>query len=199
MMFKVWCTNLVISSYIRNEDFLWTPQCLPWKQCYFIMVILSPPSNIKETYENLKNILVKVQYRQYSLKIVADLKVADIFLGIQPRYKKLLLFMRRRARNKHYIKKEWPRRNSYVSELKIVSRRPLLDTNNILLPPLHMKLRLFKNFVKAMNKSGEGFNYIKYGIILIASLIPFNIKSLCNIRIELITYLTVRVFNSILF
>ena len=29
-----------------------------------------------------------------------------------------------------------------------------------MLPPLHIKLGLFKNFVKVMNKSGEGFNYI---------------------------------------
>ena len=33
--------------------------------------------------------------------------------------------------------------------------------NDVYLPPLHIKLGLYKNFVKAMNLHGEGFKYLK--------------------------------------
>ena len=54
-----------------------------------------------------------------------------IFLGMQPGYTKNEWDSR--ARNKHYVKKEWPKRMSYVPGVKNVSRRPLVDPNNILL------------------------------------------------------------------
>ena len=47
---------------------------------------------------------------------------------------------------------------------KSVSHHPLVDPKKVILPPLHIKLCLIKNFVKAMvkyNKEGEGFQYIK--------------------------------------
>ena len=37
----------------------------------------------------------------------------------------------------------------------------LVDPNKIFLPPLHIKLGLMKNFVKALNKSGDGFKQIE--------------------------------------
>jgi hypothetical protein len=46
---------------------------------------------------------------------------------------------------------------------KISSRgnRPLVDKDKILLPPLHIKLGLMKkNFVKATNKHGKGFEHL---------------------------------------
>ena len=37
---------------------------------------------------------------------------------------------------------------------------PLVDPKKVLLPPLHIKLGLMKNFVKAMDREGEGFKYL---------------------------------------
>ena len=36
---------------------------------------------------------------------------------------------------------------------------PLVEPNKILLPPLHIKLGLMKNFVKAMDREGKGFTF----------------------------------------
>lgn len=35
---------------------------------------------------------------------------------------------------------------------KCIRNQPLVDKDHILLPPLHIKLGLMKNFIKAMNK-----------------------------------------------
>ena len=37
---------------------------------------------------------------------------------------------------------------------------PLVDPKKVLLPPLHIKLGLMKNFAKAMDREGEGFKYL---------------------------------------
>jgi len=52
------------------------------------------------------------------------------------------------------------RENSVPGE-KWVRNRPLFDKDKILLPPLHIKLGLMKNFIKAVNKHGKGFEYLR--------------------------------------
>jgi hypothetical protein len=44
---------------------------------------------------------------------------------------------------------------------KNVIYKPLVDRRNKILPPLHIKLGLTKNFVKAMDRNGDGFQYLK--------------------------------------
>lgn len=41
-----------------------------------------------------------------------------------------------------------------------VQENPLVDVNKVLLPPLHIKLGLMKNFVKAMDKNGTAFQHL---------------------------------------
>jgi len=43
---------------------------------------------------------------------------------------------------------------------KNVKYTPLVEASKILLPPLHIKLGLMKNFVKAVNQAGAAFQYI---------------------------------------
>ena len=53
---------------------------------------------------------------------------------------------------------KWPSRNQ-KSGKRNVPNDPLVNSNDSLLPHLHIKLRLMKNFVKSMNKDGEALQY----------------------------------------
>ena len=64
-----------------------------------------------------------------------------------------------KVRNSHCIQAEWPARNLNPSEKNVA--KPLVDSKDILLPPLHLKLGLMKNFVKAMNQEGQAFKYLR--------------------------------------
>ncbi|UYV75471.1 hypothetical protein LAZ67_13000359 [Cordylochernes scorpioides] len=44
---------------------------------------------------------------------------------------------------------------------KNIANIPLIDSENIYLPPLHIELGLMKNFVKAMYRNASGFAYLK--------------------------------------
>jgi len=44
---------------------------------------------------------------------------------------------------------------------KSVVSPPLVLPKKIYLPPLHIKLGLMKNFLKGMDKTGRGFQYVR--------------------------------------
>ena len=59
------------------------------------------------------------------------------------------------------ISQDWkPRENPTVRRFNL-KHTPLVNPENILLPPLHIKLGLMKTFVKAMNHDGAAFLYLK--------------------------------------
>ena len=61
----------------------------------------------------------------------------------------------------HYKRVDWPSRNEHVFGKYNVKHPPLIDPQKVLLPPLHIKLGLMKNFVKDMDHQGSGFQYLK--------------------------------------
>ena len=65
-----------------------------------------------------------------------------------------------RDRKAHYIQADWPARNLDSSKKNVIAE-PLVDPKDVLLPPLHIKLGLMKNFVKGMNQEGQAFKYLR--------------------------------------
>ena len=52
-------------------------------------------------------------------------------------------------------------RNLYQASITLKAI-PLVPADRVFLPPLHIKLGLMKNFVKALPKNGEGFKYLSH-------------------------------------
>ena len=59
------------------------------------------------------------------------------------------------------MKRNWEPRTEYLPGAHNIRNQPLVSANKIILPPLHIKLGLFKNFVKTLNIGGQGFAYIR--------------------------------------
>ena len=66
-----------------------------------------------------------------------------------------------RADGKHYEKLHWPTRKEPIPGTYNVIKKPLVDRENVLLPPLHIKSGLVKQFVKALDFKGEVFQEIR--------------------------------------
>jgi len=84
-------------------------------------------------------------------------------LGQQSGYTKYPCFIclwDSRAYHEHWIRKEWPLRKDMVVGQHNIVNECLVDRDKIILPPLHIKLGLMKQFVKALNKEGPCFGYI---------------------------------------
>jgi hypothetical protein len=65
------------------------------------------------------------------------------------------------AKNKHNkIKDCFIREDSVPGEV-FVRYQPIVDKDKILLPLIYIKLELLENFIKAMNKCGHDFEYLR--------------------------------------
>jgi len=103
--------------------------------------------HMKETYENLKQLLRKLEYSNYGWHICGDLKVVSLLMGLQLGCTKYCCFVcewDRGANTFHYLKTHWPQRNSLEVGEKNVPHPALAEWHKILLPPLHIKFGLMK-------------------------------------------------------
>ena len=118
---------------------------------------------LKEKYNNIKQVLEKLNYCDHQWLICVDLKMVNFLLGQQSGYTKYPCFIclwDSRARSDHWVKKEWPERITLtVNECNVINE-PLVPREKIILPPLHIKLGIMKQFVKALPVHGNCFNYI---------------------------------------
>jgi hypothetical protein len=95
--------------------------------------------------------------------ICGDLKVLCMLLGQQAGYTKYLCFMCEwdsRARSQHWEQKHWTPMTSLETGSKNILCKSLVDPKKILLPPLHIKLGIIKQFFKVLPKTGNYFKYI---------------------------------------
>jgi len=118
---------------------------------------------LKEEYTNIKMVLEKLCYNEHQLLICVDLKMVNFLLGQQSGFTKYPCFIcmwDSRARQDHWKKVTWPLREKIAAGAANIVNDPLVDPEKILLPPLHIKLGLVKQFVRALDKEGNCFNYI---------------------------------------
>lgn len=118
---------------------------------------------MKESYENVKTVLVSVKYDDHKWLICGDLKIIAIILGLQGGYSKFPCFLclwDSRADSEHYVRKIWPKREELTIGKHSIKTAPLVDAQKILLPPLHIKLGLMKAFVKGLDRDGAAYKYL---------------------------------------
>lgn len=121
-------------------------------------------TNTKENYDSLKKIMDLVKYQDHRWKICADLKVVAILRGMQTGYTKNMCFMclwDTRFSGDQYTKKDWILREGFRLRQANIVEVPLVPIEKVLLPPLHIKLGIVKNFIKALNPDGNAFNDLK--------------------------------------
>lgn len=115
-------------------------------------------TGMKEEFDVMRDILNFIQYERNQFKIVADFKVIALLMGLQSGYTKYNCFLclyDSRARNEHWSRETWPERTEYTPGAYNVKSRALVPRENIILPPLHIKLGLMTQFVKAVGKTNE--------------------------------------------
>lgn len=119
---------------------------------------------MKETYDIMKIILDAVGYTNHNWRISCDLKVIALLCGLQTGYTKHMCFIclwDTRYKGNQYQKRDWPRRKNFIVRHANVVHSPLVPTENIMLPPLHIKLGIVKNFIKQLNREGPACQYLR--------------------------------------
>ena len=85
---------------------------------------------------------------------------SKLLLGKQGGYTKYPCFLclwDSQAKDKYWEQKLWPIRKCLTVGEKNIIHQPLVEHEKIIFPPLHIKLGLTKQFVKALNVEGDCF------------------------------------------
>ena len=103
-----------------------------------------------------------IKYREHNWIICVNLKMVNFLLGQQKGFTKFpcyLCMWDSRARNQHWIQKEWPIRKTLTVGMQNIVNEPIVSRNKIVFPPLHLKLGFMKQLVKALKTDSDCFQY----------------------------------------
>ena len=109
---------------------------------------------MKEDYENVEQLLIKINYAQFKWYVCGDFKMLGVLQGLQSGYTKYSCFSfswNSRTDVEHYEKTYWPTQEELTPGMYNVISELLVSREKVLLPPLHIKLGLEKQFVKALD------------------------------------------------
>lgn len=129
----------------------------------FASLPLGHSVHLEENYNDLAMILEKINYQEHRWMVCGDFKILTMLLGQQAGYTKYPCFLclwDSRARDLHWTKTDWPLRGALTPGEKNVINTTLVPPEKVLLPPLHIKLGLMKQFIKSLPKDGDCFRYL---------------------------------------
>ena len=101
-------------------------------------------------------------YHEHGWIIRVDLKMVSFLLSQQKGYTKFpcyLCMWDSRDGENHWTRKKWPKRDTIKAGMLNVIYDPIVSRDKIIFPPLHIKLGLMKQFVKALRLDGECFQH----------------------------------------
>lgn len=129
----------------------------------YASVQIAYSTRVKEEYRVISILLQKIKYFEHGWVICVDLKMVNFLLGQQSGYTKYPCFIclwDSRVKSHHWTPKNWPIRDALVVGERNVINEPLVSREKIILPPLHIKLGLMKQFVKVLDRNGQCFQFI---------------------------------------
>ena len=100
-----------------------------------------------------------LKFHKHNWIICVDLKMVNFLLRHQKGFTKFpcsLCMWDSRARNRHWVQKDWPIRDTLEAGIQ----DPIVNRDKIIFPPIHIKLGLMKQFLKAQETEGERFQHI---------------------------------------
>src|SRR5215469_12926628 len=120
--------------------------------------------HLKEDYNNVKTLLEMLKYATHSWDVIGDFKMVAFLMGLQGGntiYPCYLCLGDSRDKNAHYRQRDWPQRTEFSLGKSNVKWEPLVEPHKVLMPPLHIKLGLMKQFVTALDKDSAAFTYLQ--------------------------------------
>lgn len=119
----------------------------------------------KENYIDLADLLDKIKYKDHKWRICCDLKVVNILRGMKGGFPHHFCFIcdwDTRSKEDHYTYTGWEKRKEGKDKTLSMDFDPLVEIDNILLPPLHIKLGIVQKFISHVLKANDvAFDFLK--------------------------------------
>ena len=160
----VYCwIDQITSSMLQNRNFLLTYPAEVSKQgiVFFIYPYWAFSTNKRNSQQH-GSFAVTVNYQGHKWLTCGDLKVVGLALqGGYMKYPCYLCLWDSLLDDQHYERQKWLLRQRLKSDLHNIQSPPLVEPNKTMLPPLHIKLGVIKNFVQAIDKEGSRFSFLQ--------------------------------------
>ncbi|KAL6465610.1 hypothetical protein MHYP_G00257430 [Metynnis hypsauchen] len=119
--------------------------------------------HLKEEYTSVKMLLGALKYDEYGWEVIGDFKMVSFLMGQGgfTKYPCFICLWDSRDTKAHYHRRDWPQRTEFTVGKNNVKWEPLVDPRKVLMSPLHIKLGLIKQFVRALDKESRAFNYLQ--------------------------------------
>ncbi|XP_061404363.1 uncharacterized protein LOC133340279 isoform X2 [Lethenteron reissneri] len=104
---------------------------------------------------SLKAVLLHNGNKYPSLLLAPSVHLKENYNSIN-----ILLDALSRDTKPHYHRQYWPQRTEFSVGRNNVKWEPLVDPRKVLMPPLHIKLGLLKQFVRSVDKESAAFKYL---------------------------------------
>ena len=130
----------------------------------FPLIPVGHSVHMKEEYENVKALLDMINYSSHNWELCGDFKMITLLLGQQGGYTKYSCFLclwNSRADDQHYSRTQWQLREELILGTHNVIRQPLVLREKILLPTLHIKLGLAKQFIKILKSDSKALSHAR--------------------------------------
>ena len=121
-------------------------------------------AHMKEEYRNVKALLDMINYTSHNSELCGDFKMLAFLLGQQGGYTKYSCFLclcNSRADDQHYSRKQWLLREEFTPGAHNVICQPPVLREKILLPTLHIKLGLAKQFIKTLKSDSKALSHVQ--------------------------------------
>ncbi|XP_073511089.1 uncharacterized protein [Phyllobates terribilis] len=119
---------------------------------------------LKEEYTSVKMLLSALKSDNCGSEVIGDFKMVSFLMGLQGSFTKCPCFLclwDSRDTKVHYHRKDWPQRTEFSVGKSNVKWEPLIEPLKVLMPPLHIKLGLIKQFATALDKESAAFKYLQ--------------------------------------
>ncbi len=130
----------------------------------FPSIPLAHSVHMKEEYQNLKALLTALKYDEFNWDVIGDFKMVALLMGLQGGFTRFPCYSclwDSRDTVQHYVTGNWPLRTGYSIGTQNVKHEPIVDPAKVLIPPLHIKLGLIKQFVKQLDSAGQAFQHVR--------------------------------------
>ena len=118
---------------------------------------------LKEDCTSVKMLQSTLKYDHYEWEVIGDFKMVSFLMNLQGGFTRFSCFhcsWDSRNTTGHYHRKDWPQRTEFCKGKSNIMWEPLIELQKVLIPPLHIKLGLIKQFVTALDKESAAFKYL---------------------------------------
>lgn len=120
-------------------------------------------TSVQDNHDAVKYVQEKILYDVHEWLMCVDLKMVNILLRQKSGFTKYLCFLCtwRVGTEQNITQSEWPACEELMPcRTRNIIMDPLANRDRILFPPLHIKLGFIKQFIKALEKDGDCFEYL---------------------------------------